>query len=303
MENEFSLRNIDSRRHHHKNNDSNDSHHEDKRGKIGATGATGATGAIGATGATGVTGTTGSTGFTGPTGLIGANGTPGSQIYNGMDPPGSTGNNGDYYIDTNTNTEILYGPKTNEGWGSGVSLIGPTGSTGPSVPGFIIPYGSGVPITYKSSENVADGTVAIVGYNNSISNLTLAGGNGGNVDITSLNDLSFTLPRAGSITNIATTLIFTSDVDDIGAVYMFIQFYINRVGSLSPYIFVPVANSVKIATIYGSIIEGTSIHYENSIPIPIALSVGDRILLVFYAYAPDTQYTIQGYANAGIIIV
>lgn len=83
----------------------------------------------GPTGATGATGTTGATGATGAQGVAGPAGADGTVIYSGSTtPPSSTGNVGDFYLDLATN--VLYGPKTSEGWGAGFSLVGAAGTTG-----------------------------------------------------------------------------------------------------------------------------------------------------------------------------
>jgi hypothetical protein len=72
-------------------------------------------------------------GPTGATGATGAPGTAGSQIYSGSGiPSASLGVVGDYYMDT-TNS-LLYGPKTNGGWITPVSLTGPAGPQGPVGP-------------------------------------------------------------------------------------------------------------------------------------------------------------------------
>jgi hypothetical protein len=91
------------------------------QGPAGPTGATGPQGPAGAVGATGPQGPTGATGLTGATGPQGPAGTNGNTILNGTTVPTSTqGNNGDFYINTTTN--IIYGPKTASGWGSGSTL-------------------------------------------------------------------------------------------------------------------------------------------------------------------------------------
>ena len=91
------------------------------QGPAGPTGATGPQGPSGAVGATGPQGPTGATGLTGATGPQGPAGTNGNTILNGTTVPTSTqGNNGDFYINTTTN--IIYGPKTASGWGSGSTL-------------------------------------------------------------------------------------------------------------------------------------------------------------------------------------
>lgn len=72
-------------------------------------------------------GPAGPTGATGPQGIAGTNG---NTILNGTTVPTSaTGNNGDFYINTTTN--IIYGPKTVAGWGTGTTLSG--GSSGGSL--------------------------------------------------------------------------------------------------------------------------------------------------------------------------
>jgi len=99
------------------------------QGPAGATGATGLTGATGPQGAAGSTGSTGLTGAAGPQGPAGPSGTNGNGVINGnAAPPNVQGNDGDFYINTATN--MIYGPKANGIWPSGVSLVGPQGPAG-----------------------------------------------------------------------------------------------------------------------------------------------------------------------------
>ncbi len=96
---------------------------------VGPTGATGAAGAQGIQGLTGATGAQGAQGIQGQTGATGAAGADGKTVANGTtDPASSTGVDGDFYINTATN--MLFGPKANGAWPTGVSLVGPTGATG-----------------------------------------------------------------------------------------------------------------------------------------------------------------------------
>ena len=89
---------------------------------------------IGPAGATGAAGSTGATGATGPQGPAGADGTNGTNgidgktVLNGAVNPTTEGTNGDFYINTTTNT--LFGPKAGGVWPAGVSLVGPAGATG-----------------------------------------------------------------------------------------------------------------------------------------------------------------------------
>ena len=72
-----------------------------------------------------------SAGCPGPEGVRGPQGVAGNTILSGTTaPPASTlGNVGDFYLDTNS--DVLYGPKTSSGWQStGTSLIGPAGTNG-----------------------------------------------------------------------------------------------------------------------------------------------------------------------------
>jgi len=107
------------------------------QGPIGLTGATGlqgpagndgATGATGPQGPVGLTGPAGPQGIQGPTGPNGVSGTDGKTVLNGTINPTTQGVDGDFYINTSSNT--LFGPKANGSWPSGVSLVGPQGPAG-----------------------------------------------------------------------------------------------------------------------------------------------------------------------------
>lgn len=64
-----------------------------------------------------------SNGWGAPVSLKGANGADGSKIYSGTaTPDASVGKEGDWYIDTQN--KMLYGPKTANGWGTGLALGG-----------------------------------------------------------------------------------------------------------------------------------------------------------------------------------
>lgn len=120
----------------------------------------------------GDTGAAGPVGPNGPTGAQGIQGPGGSQVLNGTGIPAATiGKAGDFYLDVSKSA--LYGPKTETGWGSSVSLIGPTGaqgatgatgSTGNSgANGSSILSGSGVPGAAKGKD--ADFYLDIATYN------------------------------------------------------------------------------------------------------------------------------------------
>src|SRR3569623_250034 len=80
--------------------------------------------------------------------VVASAGTPGASILNGTSNPSSgVGNNGDFYLNTSTNT--LFGPKARGAWpGSGVRLVGPAGSTGSTgASGNTILHGTSDPTT------------------------------------------------------------------------------------------------------------------------------------------------------------
>lgn len=91
------------------------------------------TGPAGQPGQSGQAGTPGQPGQAGQPGRPGADG---KTILNGSGAPAAgVGTVGDFYIDTAANA--IYGPKSNSGWGSPTSLVGPKGDQGsPGVSGF-----------------------------------------------------------------------------------------------------------------------------------------------------------------------
>lgn len=80
----------------------------------------------GPAGATGPAGPAGAAGTVGPAGATGADGT---KILGGTAAPAAdAGAVGDYFFDKTD--KVLYGPKTDAGWGDGTTLIGATGADG-----------------------------------------------------------------------------------------------------------------------------------------------------------------------------
>ena len=85
-------------------------------------------GAAGADGADGAAGAAGAAGADGADGADGAAGADGRTVLNGASDPTSQGVDGDFYINTATNT--IFGPKTAGAWSTGVSLVGADGADG-----------------------------------------------------------------------------------------------------------------------------------------------------------------------------
>ena len=155
------------------------------RGDTGATGAA-ATIAVGTvtTGAPGSsvvvtnTGTSGAAVFdftipAGDDGADGSDGVDGQTVLNGTVDPTTEGVDGDFYINTTTNT--LFGPLLAGAWGAGVSLVGPAGADGDD--------GTGIPTGGTTGQILAkiDGTdyntqwIASPAATNSFATIAIAG--------------------------------------------------------------------------------------------------------------------------------
>ena len=102
------------------------------QGPAGASGPMGPLGPQGPQGPPGSQGQQGSQGIQGPTGPSGSPGDV-NTILNGSGPPSSgTGENGDFYIDTDS--DEIYGPKTGGDWGDPTGIAGVPGPPGPTGP-------------------------------------------------------------------------------------------------------------------------------------------------------------------------
>ena len=91
------------------------------KGDPGTPGAKGDPGTPGAKGDPGTPGAKGDPGTPGEKGDPGTPGEKGSILHSGnTPPPASLGKKDDWYIDSNT--KLLYGPKTDSGWGVGMPI-------------------------------------------------------------------------------------------------------------------------------------------------------------------------------------
>jgi hypothetical protein len=95
------------------------------------------------TGPKGDKGENGAQGPVGPVGPAGSDGTDGKSMLNGTSDPLSTdGKTGDFFLNTTSNN--LFGPKTESGWGAGISMVGPQGTAG--IDGKTILSGTTIPL-------------------------------------------------------------------------------------------------------------------------------------------------------------
>lgn len=212
---------------------------------------------------TGITGPTGPTGVTGPTGITG--------------PTGSTGATG---------ATGATGP------------TGPTGATGITGLGAIIPAASGNPITLTTTQTNTDGVPAFIGFGSSAPGKDIIGPT---IDITTLPNMAFCVPRNGTITSfsayfsISDSINLTDATATIGA-----RIYRSSAPNNS---FVQIAETVIDLTpnITGIVPQGT-ILTGSLTNLNIQILANERLLIVFTSRASGAAFNnnILGYASAGI---
>ena len=219
------------------------------------------TGPTGATGATGPQGPQGIQGFQGVTGPTGATGVTG--------PTGATGATG---------------------------ATGPTGTT--PIANAIIPASSGEPITLTTTQADSDGVPAFIGFGASAPGKDIIGAN---IDITTLPNLAFSMPRDGTI-NSFSAYFSTSDTIDLTGATATIGAVIYR--STTPDNVFTVIEETGIAltpNISGVVAPGTILSGSlTNLNIPVTANT--RLLIVFTSRAVGANFNnnILGYASASI---
>ena len=267
------------------------------QGLIGPTGATGAQGLIGPTGATGAQGLIGPTGATGAQGLIGPTGATGAQGLIG--PTGATGAQGLVGPTGATGAQGLIGPTGATG---AQGLIGPTGATGVAGSSAIIPYASGLPVSLTTVVGGLVGTTSLVGFGNSATGVNIVGGV---IDLTgaagTLLNMSFSVPRAGTITSIAAYFSITAGLSLIGStITIKAQLYQSTTPDNK---FSAVSGAEVNLTLTDTITLG-AVRHGITTGLNIQVQPQTRLLLVFSATASGLSLvnTVAGYASAGVSI-
>jgi BclB C-terminal domain-containing protein len=288
---------------------------------IGATGATGPTGPTGPTGATGATpvisidpetgqwladgepldysamGATGATGPTGPTGATGA--TPVISIDPETGQWLADGEPLDYSAMGATGAT---GPTGITGATGMTGATGVTGATGADGLGAIIPYSSGIPVALTTLVGGLAGTPAYVGFGMSTPGVSVLG-NQINLDLASglATNLAFSVPRDGTITDLAATFTATAGVSlALGDTYVKVELWKAPAGSQT---FTPTGASVDLGPT-GAISIGSSYDGVTS-GLDIPVEAGDQLLLVASASntsALSLASAFAGYISAGAAI-
>lgn len=237
------------------------------------TGITGTTGPTGATGSTGITGTPGATGPIGATGSTGVTGTPGT-----TGPAGSTGATG---------------------------AAGVTGATGA---GAYIPFASGIPIILTTDLSGATDTVSLIGFGNSVSEVSLIGGT---IDIAGTNigellNFAFSVSRDGTITSIAAYFSTAADLSLIGStVTITAQLYRSAPPPNNIFTPIPGANITLTPSLNDTALIGTISDGAVTLLVPVPVTTRTRLLMVFSAevtLGTAIATTVIGYASAGVTI-
>ena len=182
-------------------------------------------------------------------------------------------------------------------------LRGPRGLTGTPGNGAIIPYASGGPaILVTTAAGLVD-TGSLIGFGSSATGITLLGGT---IDLTGtiagpLINFAFSVPRDGIITSIAAYFSNVIALTLSGTVTITAELYISTTPDND---FTATGALVNLSpTLSGAISLGTISSGINP-DLNLAVSAGNRLLMVFYATASGATVidTITGYASAGVVI-
>ncbi|MDO4283399.1 MAG: exosporium glycoprotein BclB-related protein, partial [Clostridia bacterium] len=179
---------------------------------------------------------------------------------------------------------------------------GPTGATGATGPtalsNAIIPLASGDPITLTTNNEGVDGVASFISFGNgTASNIALAP----SLNLTSLDNHSFSMPRDGVITGFAAYFSTSTPLDLTGTTAT-ITARIYR-SSTTDNVFTEIPGTVITLSpsISGIVPEGTAVRgIISNLNIPV--SAETRLLVVFASRSVGDRFqnSIQGYASAGI---
>ncbi len=193
-----------------------------------------------------------------------------------------------FNIPFNQSAEFVY---SNGNW---QSLL-PSGNS-------IVPYASGTPVTVTTLISGLAGTVALVGFGNSISGIgltgtaiDLTGGSGINLNF------GFCMPRAGVVKSVSAIFSNVTSLNLVGTtVTLTAQLYSNT-SSGNSFIPVPGASVVFAPALTGVVSLGNTYSASiNGLSIPV--SAQTRLLLVVSATASGITLinTVAGYISAGL---
>ena len=267
-------------------------------GPQGETGLAGPTGPAGPAGATGETGATGPAGPAGPAGAIGPAGPAGSAGAIGpagpAGPAGSAGAIGPA------------GPTGETGAAGAIGPAGPTGSQGEPGNGAIIPFASGTPVVLTSLLGGLVGIPSFVGFGSSAPGLTTFGPV---IDITGTGDglglnYAFSVPRDGILTAVTAYFSVTAAFGVVIGDYTIHAQLFSSTAPNNSFNEIATSDITLTPALPGLTIALGDICTGSVTGLNIPVSLGDRLLLVFYVVPPASSAaaTVIGYASAGVAI-
>ncbi|MEW4240137.1 exosporium glycoprotein BclB-related protein [Priestia megaterium] len=166
----------------------------------------------------------------------------------------------------------------------------------------MIPYASGAPITLTTIAGGLVGTSGLIGFGNSVSGVSIAGGT---IDLTgasgTLLNFAFSVPRDGTLTAIAAYFSTTLALNLLSTtITLTAQLYRSTTPNNT---FSPVPGASVNLTLPGVLSVGT---IRNGITqnLNIPVTSQNRLLMVYSSTAAGLSLitSVEGYASAGITI-
>lgn len=184
--------------------------------------------------------------------------------------------------------------------GAWVRLTDANDVSGGSNGGAIIPFASGTPVVMTTIAGGLVGTTSILGFGSSAAGVSVLGGT---IDLTSLTNYAFSMPRSGTIKSMSAYFSTTAALSLIGStVTITAQLYSSTTPDNS-FTAVPGA-TVTLAPSLSGIISIGSIANGITTGLNIPVTAETRFLLVFSTQAAGISLvtTTTGYASAGLSI-
>ncbi|MDQ6481786.1 exosporium glycoprotein BclB-related protein [Dyadobacter sp. LHD-138] len=179
-------------------------------------------------------------------------------------------------------------------WVPFISPVAPAGDA-------IIPYASGAPIVMTTVALGLVGTTSLVGFGSSFPGVSLLGGN---IDLSNITNLAFSVPRAGTITALSAYFSTTVALALFGSTVTVTAQVYKSSGPNNSFAPVPGAIVNLAPGLTGTFVPlGTTVNgITTGLNIPV--SAEDRLLLVFSSTAAGLSllHTVTGYASAGLTI-
>ncbi len=174
------------------------------------------------------------------------------------------------------------------------------GGDGTNDNGSIIPFSSGITTSVVGIAEGATLVASLIGFGSAINGITLLGDN--TIDLTGILSEAFSVPRNGNITGISATFNSFIDLNLTGTHTITAQIYRAPAGTN---IYSPTNARVDLAPPITGPFPAITFGTGDIEPVPV--SVGDRLLMVFYISTtinpPALNFSISGSASAGITIV